>query len=71
MYLDSAGPNSGDLRQVDSFWRVARISVFWKKFELNVCEGASAENVDIHHFSNFKTRSVSQWPENPTICDDV
>ena len=44
---------------------------FLEKFEINVCEGASAENVEIHHFSNFKTRSVSQWPENPTICDDI
>ena len=52
-------------------WRVFRFSVFWKKFEINVCEGASAENVEIHHFSNFKTRFLSLWPENPTICDDI
>ena len=44
---------------------------FLEKFEINVCEGASAENVEFQHFSNFKTRFSSQWSENPTVCDDI
>ena len=44
---------------------------FLEKFEINVCEGASAENVEFQHFSNFKTRFSSQWPENPTVCHDI
>ena len=44
---------------------------FLEKFEINVCEGASAENVEFQHFSNFKTCLSSQWPENPTVCDNI
>ena len=33
--------------------------------------GASAANIEFHHFSMFKSHSVSQWPGIPTICDDT
>ena len=39
-------------------------------YDINL-SGASAANVEFHHFSIFKTQSVSQWPGIPTICDDI
>ena len=32
---------------------------------------AVAENVEFQYFFIFKTRFLSQWPENLTICDDI
>ena len=65
-------------------WVVSRFSIFlktWKNIPLGTQRGspgveksskiASAENVEFQHFSNFKTRFSSQWPENPTVCDDI
>ena len=48
-----------------------KITKFLYYYSEILLSGASAANVEFHHFSIFKTRSVSQWPENPTICDDI
>ena len=54
-----------------SFLRVCGFSIFWKTLKSMCSRGASAENVEFQHFSNFKTRFSSQWCENPTVRDDI